>query len=419
MGGPPEFEDSRHNNRTLEIFDPATGRWTDQGAGADIPASDTSDLPQYPRLHVLPDGRVFCATPIEGPPGGPGWHELDVESRHARRGRASGPGPGGEYVGFDTSSVLLPLKRADNYRARVLYTNRPDPKIIDLSRRGPDLADDVAAGALRSGDGASPALPRDVGHPGRRHRARHRRPQRSEQLGPAGADRREVRPVDRHLVDSGDGRRAARLPLGGAPPAGRPRVDGRLRLRQRRPRAAHGDLLAPLPLRRLSPDDHRRPGRPHGGRGLRRSSLPTPPTSRRSPSCAAGRRRTPSRSTSGGSTSPSRTSRGLASPSPRRRTRGWRRPATTCCFSSITPECRRSPGSSGSRRGTSPRSRRSTRARDLRPAEASSRSSGSTSRPARPSPSAARPRRPRPSSARRRSPRRRPHCRPARSTTSS
>ena len=176
MGGPPEFEDSRHNNRTLELFDPATGRWTDQGAGADIPAmNNLFDLPQYPRLHVLPDGRVFCATPLEGPPGGPGWHSWTWNP--ATKAWASvGSGPGGEYVGFDTSSVLLPLKRADNYRARVLYTNRPDPKIIDLSVARPDLADDVAAGALRPGDGTSPALPRDVGHPARRHRARHRRP---------------------------------------------------------------------------------------------------------------------------------------------------------------------------------------------------------------------------------------------------
>jgi hypothetical protein len=136
MGGPPEFEDSRHNNRTLELFDPGTGRWTDQGAAADIPASDTIDLPQYPRLHVLPNGRVFCATPIEGPPGGPGWQSW-TWNPSTRAWASVGSGPGGEYVGFDTSSVLLPLKRANNYRARVLYTNRPDPKIIDLSLPGP------------------------------------------------------------------------------------------------------------------------------------------------------------------------------------------------------------------------------------------------------------------------------------------
>jgi hypothetical protein len=135
MGGPPEFEDSRHNNRTLELFDPATGRWTDQGAGADIPASDTADLPQYPRLHVLPNGRIFCATPIEGPPGGPGWQSWTWNPA-TKTWASVGSGPGGEYVGFDTSSVLLPLRRPA-YRARVLYTNRTDPKIIDLSMPAP------------------------------------------------------------------------------------------------------------------------------------------------------------------------------------------------------------------------------------------------------------------------------------------
>ncbi len=136
MGGPPEFEDSRHNNRTLEIFDPATGHWTDQGAGADIPASDTADLPQYPRLHVLPNGRVFCATPIEGPQGGPGWVSW-IWNPAMKTWSNVGSGPGGGYVGFDTTSVLLPLRHAAGYRARVLYCNRPDPKIIDLSMPAP------------------------------------------------------------------------------------------------------------------------------------------------------------------------------------------------------------------------------------------------------------------------------------------
>lgn len=134
--GPPEFEDSRRNNRMLEAFDPDTGTWTDQGAAADLPIGLAIDLPQYPRLHVLPDGRVFCATPMEGPPMGPGWRSW-IWNPATRAWSPTGSGPGGEYVGFDTSSVLLPLRRAENFRARVLYTNRPDPKLIDLSAVSP------------------------------------------------------------------------------------------------------------------------------------------------------------------------------------------------------------------------------------------------------------------------------------------
>ena len=136
MGGPPEYEDSRHNNRMLEVFDPETGHWADQGAPSDIPASDGYDLPQYPRLHVLPTGQVFCATPLEGPPGGPGWQSWNWNPA-TRAWTPVGSGPGGAFNGFDTSGLLLPLHTADHYRARALYTNRPDPMIIDLSALAP------------------------------------------------------------------------------------------------------------------------------------------------------------------------------------------------------------------------------------------------------------------------------------------
>jgi hypothetical protein len=136
MAGPPEFEDSHRNNRMLELFDTSTGKWVDQGPVADLPIGAAQDLPQYPRLHVLPGGRVFCATPMEGPSGGPGFRSW-FWNPATRAWSAAGSGPGGGFVGFDTSSVLLPLRRSDNYAARVLYTNRPDPRIIDLSAATP------------------------------------------------------------------------------------------------------------------------------------------------------------------------------------------------------------------------------------------------------------------------------------------
>ncbi|MGE5276820.1 MAG: galactose oxidase-like domain-containing protein [Acidobacteriota bacterium] len=134
--GPPEYEDSHRNNPMLEVFDPDTGTWTDQGPAADLPIGAASDLPQYPRLHALPDGRVFCPTPMTGPPMGPAgrsWFWNPATGAWS----AAGSGPGGEFVGFDTSSVLLPLRHAQNYRARVLYTNRHDAKLIDLSATSP------------------------------------------------------------------------------------------------------------------------------------------------------------------------------------------------------------------------------------------------------------------------------------------
>jgi Domain of unknown function (DUF1929)/IPT/TIG domain/S-layer homology domain len=156
MTGNPEFEDSHHNNRMVEVFDPATGRWADQGAAADLPIGDAAELPLYPRLHLFPDGRVFCATPMEGPPGGPGW-ESWFWSPATKTWSSAGSGPGGGFVGFDTSAILLPLRHAENYRARVLYLNRPDAKIIDFGAAAPAwqntspraLSDPIAGAPIR------------------------------------------------------------------------------------------------------------------------------------------------------------------------------------------------------------------------------------------------------------------------------
>jgi hypothetical protein len=45
--------DSGTNVRQTETYDPATGKWTDNGASA------ARSLPLYPRLHLLPDGKIY------------------------------------------------------------------------------------------------------------------------------------------------------------------------------------------------------------------------------------------------------------------------------------------------------------------------------------------------------------------------
>jgi galactose oxidase-like protein len=45
--------DSGTNVKQTETYDPATGKWTDNGASA------AKTLPLYPRLHLLPDGKVY------------------------------------------------------------------------------------------------------------------------------------------------------------------------------------------------------------------------------------------------------------------------------------------------------------------------------------------------------------------------
>lgn len=49
-------QDSGTNVRQVEAYDVKTGRWTDQGAKAE------RSLPLYPRLHLLPDGKIFYNT---------------------------------------------------------------------------------------------------------------------------------------------------------------------------------------------------------------------------------------------------------------------------------------------------------------------------------------------------------------------
>ena len=61
MGGHPGSQDPNHSNFMVEVFDPSTNQWSDAG---DEPASvinRVTGVPEiYPRLHVLPDGNVFC-----------------------------------------------------------------------------------------------------------------------------------------------------------------------------------------------------------------------------------------------------------------------------------------------------------------------------------------------------------------------
>jgi hypothetical protein len=130
VSGHPEYGDTRHNNLTLETFDPAAASWVDEGAGADLPSTPGVDAPLYPRLHVLPDGHLLCATPLMG---ATSWKW----NLSTKAWASVGSGPGAEYGSFDTSSALLPLHPAQNYRARVLMTNREQAKIIDFGAAAP------------------------------------------------------------------------------------------------------------------------------------------------------------------------------------------------------------------------------------------------------------------------------------------
>jgi hypothetical protein len=107
-------------DRDIEVFD-GYG-WTVQG----VLSYGTDSL--YPRVHLLPDGRVFFVTSMNG------------QCMAWKEGLAT-PAPvcASPFTsGFpDYTSVLLPLLYEDSYAPRILVANMDQPQIIDLSLASP------------------------------------------------------------------------------------------------------------------------------------------------------------------------------------------------------------------------------------------------------------------------------------------
>jgi hypothetical protein len=133
-GGHPAESDTRHWNDTPEIYDPLTGHWRLLGP------LGGGDLVQYPRAHLLPDGRVFFATPLDEANRAIAYTTQSGDFDHI-----GSPLPDG-YLARDIvnaasyASVLLPLTLASDYRARVLLVGGRTPLEIDLDANDPDWA---------------------------------------------------------------------------------------------------------------------------------------------------------------------------------------------------------------------------------------------------------------------------------------
>ncbi|WP_043345533.1 DUF1326 domain-containing protein [Belnapia moabensis] len=132
LSGHPEIDDSRHNNNSLELYDPATGVWSIIGPTdyANIDSVDARRY-EYPRLHVLPDGTVISLSPMSN-----GrlerWHPY--ADANDWDDVIAPPTEGIYDNGFaqDTTSVLLPLSPADGYRARLMQIGGSTPFILDM-----------------------------------------------------------------------------------------------------------------------------------------------------------------------------------------------------------------------------------------------------------------------------------------------
>jgi Galactose oxidase-like, Early set domain len=129
VGGIPMQVDSRMLNNSPEVFRPTPapkGQW--KLIAPDDPANQ---LASYPRLHVLPDGRIFSATPTKSAgnrrlnTATAGWADVCAAPSDVL------------YRGIRSSSVLLPLLPWRNYRPRVLLTGGSQPLVVDLGASSP------------------------------------------------------------------------------------------------------------------------------------------------------------------------------------------------------------------------------------------------------------------------------------------
>ncbi|MEV0372461.1 galactose oxidase early set domain-containing protein [Streptomyces sp. NPDC050636] len=102
-----------HVNRDVEIF---SGSWNVLGLIPDLAAEIS-----YPRLHVLNNGEVFCATPI--------GDRCHIWSRTTGWRDITSEPPEALYGGIKTTSVLLPLHPPD-YEPQILVCGGEQPFII-------------------------------------------------------------------------------------------------------------------------------------------------------------------------------------------------------------------------------------------------------------------------------------------------
>ncbi|MCX4632802.1 galactose oxidase-like domain-containing protein [Streptomyces sp. NBC_01443] len=135
VGGHPARTDNRHWNNTPETYDPARDTWT-----IHPPLGDLSAFVQYPRMHLLPDGKVFCATPLarEGQLGFSITYDpnTDESIQVAALGDPHYLAPA-IASSADTTSVLLPLRPSTNYEPSVLLCGGTTPRRIDLANESP------------------------------------------------------------------------------------------------------------------------------------------------------------------------------------------------------------------------------------------------------------------------------------------
>lgn len=158
FSGHPGSSDRFHNNDIPEMFspDPAPrGGWRRLAAYSNSAARSYYELhamPLYPRVHLLPSGDIVCTNPIRestysflpnvGPYGGVFTRICPFPTSEV-----------GDYNGFGSTSVLLPLRVRDQRRARLLICGGTStiPYLLDLKGWHPSKTTSSAWGWQQTG----------------------------------------------------------------------------------------------------------------------------------------------------------------------------------------------------------------------------------------------------------------------------
>jgi hypothetical protein len=147
LSGHPGSSDRFHNNDIPEVFsrtpEPRGGwrRLATYSNASHRAYYERYSMPLYPRVHLLPSGDFICTNPIReetvsflpdvGPYGG-AFTRICLFPASAI----------GDFDGFGSSSVLLPLRHQENFRARVLVCGGTSETayVLDLQGWRPGVA---------------------------------------------------------------------------------------------------------------------------------------------------------------------------------------------------------------------------------------------------------------------------------------
>jgi len=130
MSGHPSHTDRRHTNNSPEIYLVGENRWLLKRALGveEFPGVPAVVPVQYPRLHLLPSGDVFCVTPLDGTNRSLRYNPASENSSYVGQALTNN-----DYLdpaiaaGHNASSVLLPFLASNGYTARVLLCGSDQP----------------------------------------------------------------------------------------------------------------------------------------------------------------------------------------------------------------------------------------------------------------------------------------------------